>query len=83
MGAGTWMGTRIAVVGIGMGSMQPCKGGEKLEVLNVIDQTSNPGEDPTSCKGKINKIAGSKKKIEQAFSGSWIPTANHKITFID
>ena len=70
------------MVGIGMGSMQPCKGGEKLEVLNAIDQTSNPGEDPTSCKGKINKIAGSKKKQSKHFQGLGYPQQITK-TFID
>ena len=65
------MGTRIAEV-VGMvwvqcSHAQPCKGGEKLEILNAM----------------IKHQAMQEAKTEQAYLGSWIPTANHKITFID
>ena len=80
------MGTRIAEV-VGMvwvqcSHAQPCKGGEKLEVLNAMIKCQT--------QVRIQPLAGEKKstklqeaKTEQAFLGSWIPTANHKITFID
>ena len=83
----TWMGTKIAEV-VGMvwvqcSHAQPCKGGEKLEVLNAMIKHQT--------QVKIRPLAGEKStkvqeaKTEQAFFfwGSWIPTANHKITFID
>ena len=50
------------------------------------DQTSNPSEDPTSCRGKINNIAGSKNRASTCRKlyliktnlWFWMPTANHK-----
>ena len=68
-----------------MGSMQPCpamQGWRDIGSPQCHDQTSNPGEDPTSCREKKSSKL-QEAKTEQAFLGSWIPTANHKIRLIE
>ena len=57
------------------------------------DQTSNPSEDSTSCRGKTNNIAGSKKKqskhmsklylIKNEFMALDAHSKSPKITFMD
>ena len=50
------------------------------------NQTSNPGENPTSCRGKINKITKSKNRASTCRQSYliktnlwfWMPTADHK-----
>ena len=74
--------TRIAevagMVWVQCSHVQLCRGGETLEVLNaMIKHQTQVRIQPLAGEKKSTKL--SEAKIEQAFLGSWIPTANHKI----
>ena len=65
--------------GYGMGLTQPCpamQGWRGTGSSQYHDQTSNQSEDPISCRGDINKIAGSEKNRASIFFFGVLNTHN-------